>query len=88
MLTRWRQANVGQREHERALYGRNPSYGNFLRAIRDQPGFGFRIVALCAAVAALSSQGGFGTALTIAGYALLGCATLGYRFWRWRLRGR
>lgn len=72
MPMRWRQLDRGRREHERSLYGRNPSYGNFLRAIRDLPGFGFRVGAVCATTAALASDKGWVHALTIVGYALLG----------------
>jgi len=87
MLTRWRQANRWQREHERTLYGRNPSYLNFLRAIRDLPGFEVRAVALAGILAAAALREGW-AALPAAGLALLVCATLGYLFWRVRVTRR
>jgi hypothetical protein len=66
------------------------TYGDFLRAIRDQPGFRWTLVAFIATTASLGRSKGPEYALLVAGCSLAGVFTLGYPAWRWiaRRRGR
>jgi hypothetical protein len=66
------------------------TYGDFLRAMRDQPGSRWKLVAFVAVTASLGRSNGTEYALIVAGASLAGVLTLGYPAWRWiaRRRGR
>ena len=66
------------------------AYGDFLRAIREEPGFRLQLVSCGALAAALASTNGVEYALIVVACTLAGCLTLGYPIWRWiaRRRGR
>jgi hypothetical protein len=83
MPTHSRQANRWQRDERRAFYGHSPSYGSFLRAVRDKPGKRLQGLSAGSFLIALWLNIGLTEALIVGGSTLLAGATLGYIYWRW-----